>query len=316
MTRPVLLAARGLGVVAHPASIDAGGRHLDRPARPRRPLSRHPLVRSGARRARRGAGHGGGERALRSRDRDFRSSASTGTPRARSPPRPRSWTGLDAIVYDLQDVGTRYYTFIYTLSYVMAAAGEAGIPVVVLDRPNPIGGIAVEGPVLEPRLGVVRGTLPASRPARVDDRRARAISSATRSGSAATFASCRSVGVDARHALRGHRPPVGLAVAQHADARDRARVSGRMPGRGDEPLGRARHDAAVRARGRSVPGGCRRSREALAQAGDADGLDGVVFREAWFRPTFQKHAGRQLRAAFRSTSRTATRPGRSRRTSC
>jgi uncharacterized protein YbbC (DUF1343 family) len=62
-------------------------------------------------------------------------------------PKPEHLNGIDAIVYDLQDVGTRFYTFVYTLSYVMEAAAEADIPVVVLDRPNPIGGRAVEGPV-------------------------------------------------------------------------------------------------------------------------------------------------------------------------
>lgn len=56
---------------------------------------------------------------------------------------------LDAVLFDLQDVGVRFYTYSTTLSYVMEAAAEAGIPVVILDRPNPIGGIAIEGPRLE-----------------------------------------------------------------------------------------------------------------------------------------------------------------------
>lgn len=58
--------------------------------------------------------------------------------------------GLQAVVVDLQDIGSRYYTFIYTMAYVMEACGELGIPVVVLDRPNPIDGLRVEGPILEP----------------------------------------------------------------------------------------------------------------------------------------------------------------------
>lgn len=58
-------------------------------------------------------------------------------------------SGLDAIVFDIQDVGSRYYTFIYTLSYIMEACKEADIEVVVLDRPNPINGSDVEGPILE-----------------------------------------------------------------------------------------------------------------------------------------------------------------------
>ena len=67
---------------------------------------------------------------------------------------------LDAIVVDLQDVGSRYYTFVYTMAYVMEAAVPAGLPVVVLDRPNPIGGERVEGPVLQPGLESFVGRFP------------------------------------------------------------------------------------------------------------------------------------------------------------
>jgi uncharacterized protein YbbC (DUF1343 family) len=55
---------------------------------------------------------------------------------------------LDVLVVDLQDVGSRIYTFIYTMANCLAAAGRHGVPVVVCDRPNPIGGAAVEGPML------------------------------------------------------------------------------------------------------------------------------------------------------------------------
>jgi uncharacterized protein YbbC (DUF1343 family) len=55
---------------------------------------------------------------------------------------------LDALVIDLQDVGSRYYTFQATMLLCMEAAGRAGLRVVVLDRPNPLGGDAVEGPLL------------------------------------------------------------------------------------------------------------------------------------------------------------------------
>ncbi len=60
--------------------------------------------------------------------------------------------GLDAVICDLQDVGARYYTYVYTVSFMMESAREAGIPIVVLDRPNPLGGRVTEGPVLEPAL--------------------------------------------------------------------------------------------------------------------------------------------------------------------
>ena len=57
--------------------------------------------------------------------------------------------GLDALVVDLQDVGTRIYTYVYTMANCLRAAQKHGLPIVVCDRPNPIGGHEVEGPVLE-----------------------------------------------------------------------------------------------------------------------------------------------------------------------
>ncbi len=75
-------------------------------------------------------------------------------------PRPEQLEGLDGVICDLQDVGSRYYTFVYTIAYVMEACGEAGIPVIVLDRPNPIGGEILEGPVLDPTLASFVGRFP------------------------------------------------------------------------------------------------------------------------------------------------------------
>ncbi len=60
--------------------------------------------------------------------------------------------GLDTMVYDIQDAGVRFYTFITTLGYAMEAAGKKGIAFYVLDRPNPINGFSVEGPVLDKDL--------------------------------------------------------------------------------------------------------------------------------------------------------------------
>lgn len=57
---------------------------------------------------------------------------------------------VDAVVFDMQDVGSRYYTFISTLAHVLDAVAGTDCRVVVLDRPNPLGGMVVEGPVLEP----------------------------------------------------------------------------------------------------------------------------------------------------------------------
>ncbi|MBE7501736.1 MAG: DUF1343 domain-containing protein [Verrucomicrobiales bacterium] len=67
-------------------------------------------------------------------------------------PTPAMLKGLDVMVYELQDTGIRPYTYISTLGFAMDACAAAGIPFVVLDRPNPLGGQRVEGPVLDPRF--------------------------------------------------------------------------------------------------------------------------------------------------------------------
>jgi uncharacterized protein YbbC (DUF1343 family) len=67
-------------------------------------------------------------------------------------PSPEMFEGLDAVVYDVQDLGNRSYTFISTLGNVMDQAAKSNIEVIVLDRPNPLGGIRIEGPRLDPAL--------------------------------------------------------------------------------------------------------------------------------------------------------------------
>ncbi len=65
-------------------------------------------------------------------------------------PKPEQLKDLDAIVFDIQDIGSRFYTYISTLGYLMEEAAKAERPVFVLDRPNPIGGIEVDGPIADP----------------------------------------------------------------------------------------------------------------------------------------------------------------------
>jgi uncharacterized protein YbbC (DUF1343 family) len=74
-------------------------------------------------------------------------------------PTPQMLRGLDVLVVDLQDVGARYFTYLSTLLEVMKAAATAGLPVVVLDRPDPIGG-AVQGNVLDPAFRTFVGPFP------------------------------------------------------------------------------------------------------------------------------------------------------------
>jgi uncharacterized protein YbbC (DUF1343 family) len=68
--------------------------------------------------------------------------------------------GLDAIVIDLQDIGARFYTYMTTMAYVMEEAARRQIAVVVLDRPNPIGGVQIEGPSLDEGVAGFTGYLP------------------------------------------------------------------------------------------------------------------------------------------------------------
>jgi uncharacterized protein YbbC (DUF1343 family)/CubicO group peptidase (beta-lactamase class C family) len=68
--------------------------------------------------------------------------------------------GIDALVFDIQDVGARFYTYTTTLGYCLEAAGERGLDFYVLDRPNPINGFVVDGPLLDPDLHSFIGYFP------------------------------------------------------------------------------------------------------------------------------------------------------------
>ena len=74
-------------------------------------------------------------------------------------PSPEQLQGIDILLFDLQDVGCRFYTYISTLHYVMEAAAENGVKVIVLDRPNP-NGFYVDGPVLDPAFKTCVGMHP------------------------------------------------------------------------------------------------------------------------------------------------------------
>lgn len=75
-------------------------------------------------------------------------------------PTPEMLSNVDVLVYDIQDIGARYYTYIYTMAYAMEAAAEQGIPFVVLDRPNPITGTMMEGNILEKEFATFVGLFP------------------------------------------------------------------------------------------------------------------------------------------------------------
>ena len=75
-------------------------------------------------------------------------------------PTPRMLAGLDALVFDIQDAGARFYTYISTMGYAMEACAKKGIPFYVLDRPNPINASLVQGPILDSNLKSFTGYFP------------------------------------------------------------------------------------------------------------------------------------------------------------
>ncbi len=140
------LAGKRLGLVVHAASVTAGGRHAidvvrDRGLEVVRLFSPEHGLRGRA---------AAGEVVEGGRD------PVSGLPVVslygkHRKPAPEDLEGLDALVFDLQGAGVRFYTYVSTLILCLEAAAEAGIEFVVLDRPNPLGGERVEGPVAAPR---------------------------------------------------------------------------------------------------------------------------------------------------------------------
>ncbi len=72
-------------------------------------------------------------------------------------PTPAMLEKVDVIVCDIQDIGVRYYTFAWTITHILEAAGERSVEVLILDRPNPLGGVTVEGSPLDPALASLVG---------------------------------------------------------------------------------------------------------------------------------------------------------------
>jgi uncharacterized protein YbbC (DUF1343 family) len=138
-----------VGLVANAATVDASLRHAADL------LATAPQVRLGALF---GPEHGFGGEAQ-----DLIGVADALHPRYRCPvfslygdsveslrPRPETLRGLDLLVIDLPDIGSRYYTFQATMLFCLEAAGASDLPVIVLDRPNPLNGVTVEGPTIQP----------------------------------------------------------------------------------------------------------------------------------------------------------------------
>ncbi len=195
--------------------------------------------------------------------------------------------GVEVMVFDLQDVGTRVYTYVATMAYAMQAAAEAGIPFVVLDRPNPIGGTLLEGPMLEyPEHSSFIGLYPVP------------LRHGMTAGELARW-------FNARYLPR----PADLTVVPMAGWRrecwfDETDAPWVMPSPNMPTLATATvYPWQVLLEGTNLSEGRGTTRPfelfgaawidgfALARALNARGLPGVAFREAWFTPTFSKFAG-------------------------
>ena len=163
-------------------------------------------------------------------------------------PTPEMLRGLDALVFDIQDVGARFYTYETTMAYAMEAAAKAGIPFYVLDRPNPITGTHVEGPAARCRQHIIRRLL-AGLPVRhgmTMGELARLFNAEKKIGAKLTVIA--DGGLAARRLVGFHQPAVDRPFAQHAQPERGAAVSGAVPaGIVEELFGGARHGCAVRA---------------------------------------------------------------------
>ncbi|HMS54187.1 MAG TPA: DUF1343 domain-containing protein [Fimbriimonadaceae bacterium] len=201
-------------------------------------------------------------------------------------------SGLDALVVDIPDVGARYYTFIWTMALCIKACESLGIEVIVLDRPNPINGVTVEGTLLDEAFSSFVGlySLP------------------TRHGLTA--------GDLAKHLVNTRFPMSNLKVIE-VEGWDRSLYLDETdyPWAVPSPNMPTVHTAVVypgqcllEATNLSEGRGTTRPFETfgapwldgwkLAESLNSLGLGGVVFRPVEYQPTFQKHAGQMCQGCF------------------
>jgi uncharacterized protein YbbC (DUF1343 family) len=214
--------------------------------------------------------------------------------------------GLDALVIDLQDVGSRYYTFQATMRYCLQAALPLGMLVFVLDRPNPLGGIQVEGPALTAGHESFVG---------VHDL---AIRHGLTLGELAMLYQ-RELGL-----RTGELRVIACEGWQRGDYFDATGLPWVLPSPNMPTLdtaivypGQCLFEGTNLSEGRGTTrpfelcGAPWLDGTKLAQRMNAEKLPGVHFRAAWFRPTFQKHAGKDCGGVqLHVTDRTAFQPVR------
>ena len=210
-------------------------------------------------------------------------------------PRPEHLAGLDAIVCDLPDVGSRYYTFVWTTALVMKACAAQGIPVFVLDRPNPRGGLAVEGNLPEERLLSFVGLWPVPpRHGMTPGEIARYVNAELAFGCDLTVVPMKVAG------SRGAAPrgrvgdtPAWVLPSPNMPTRDTALVYPGMCLLEGTNLSEARGTT----RPFEIVGAPWLDAQVAADSANALGLPGVAFRPHVFRPTFHKFAGQDCGGA-------------------
>jgi uncharacterized protein YbbC (DUF1343 family) len=204
-------------------------------------------------------------------------------------PTPRMLGGLDALVVDLQDVGSRYYTYAWTMMHVLEACAREGRRVIVLDRPNPLGGTVVAGTVLEPGYESFVGAHPL----------------AVRHGMtlgelALMFREERALDVDLKIVrMRGwqrgmHFEDTGLPWVLPSPNMPTVDTAFVYPG-GCLVEGTNLSEGRGTTRPFELIGAPWLDGDALSGALKAEDLAGVGFRSVAFTPTFQKHAGELCR---------------------
>ncbi|MEY9845492.1 exo-beta-N-acetylmuramidase NamZ domain-containing protein [Streptacidiphilus sp. MAP5-3] len=199
-------------------------------------------------------------------------------------------TGPEAVVFDMQDVGTRYWTYTSTMLDCMAAAARTGVPFAVLDRPNPLGGTTVEGPGLDPayrsfvgRLDIpLRHGLTAGEIARLAALRSAGTSTPLPDPVVVTVGGWKDRSPGACHPFVPPSPNLPTA--------DTALVypaTGLVEGvNASEGRGTTRPFETV---------GAPYVDDRLLPLLREQELPGVLWRETWFRPVFHMYAGQVLR---------------------
>jgi len=194
-------------------------------------------------------------------------------------------TALDVLLVDLQDVGARYYTFVWTLYLCMRACEKGGITVVVLDRPNPINGTMTEGPLLDPNYKSFVGMHP------IPVRHGRTIGELAQQFRNEAFPNCDLTVLPMKHWQR--------TMWFDETGRQWVMPSPNMPTLDTATVypGMCLLEATNISEGRGTTrpfeifGAPFINAETLCQELNALRLPGVFFRENYFQPTFHKFAG-------------------------